>query len=121
MFRPQWAGVTSALDLVPDGLTGDVRCGGAGHAVAWTGSGLAATGHDPTEEDILDALGGHRPPCVQLATTWEEYKLEPLLIGALLTGRGDLLSRQSHATVGPPVHGGPGPARRREATGRSSR
>src|SRR5688500_18261739 len=104
-MSPQWADVTSVLDLAPAGLTGSVRCGDADHAVAWTGSGLHAVGHDPTEEDILDALGGHRPTCVQLATTWEEYKLEPLLIGALLTGRVGLLSRQSHATVGPPVSG----------------
>ena len=101
--------MTSALDLVPSGgLTGLVRCGDVEHAVAWTGSGLVAVGHDVTEEDILEALGGHRPTCVQLATTWEEYKLEPLLIGALLTGRSGLLRRQSHATVGPPVSGPPG-------------
>ena len=102
------ADVTAVLDLVPVGLTGTVRCGGDEHAVAWTGAGLVATGHDPTEEDILDALGGLRPPCVQLATTWSDYKLEPLLIGALLTGHAGLLARQSHATVGPPVTGRPG-------------
>ena len=95
--------MTSVLDLAPAGLTGSVRCGEVEHALTWTGTGLHAVGHDPTEEDILDALGGRRPTCVQLATTWEEYKLEPLLIGALLTGRVGLLARQSHATVGPPV------------------
>ena len=104
-MSPQWTDVTSVLDLAPVGLVGSVRCGDAEHGLAWTGSGLHAVGHDPTEEDILDALGGRRPRCVQLATTWEEYKLEPLLIGALLTGRVGLLSRQSHATVGPPVAG----------------
>ena len=105
----EWVDVTSLLDLVPrDGLMGPVRCGDADHLIAWTGSGLSARGHDATEEDILGALGGQRPPCVQLATTWDEYKLEPLLLGALLTGRSDLLARQSQATVGPPVTGPPG-------------
>ena len=98
----------AALDLVPDGVTGLVACGDTAHEVAWTGSRLAATGHEPTEEDILDALGGHRPACVQLTTTWEAYKLEPLLIGALLTGHAGLLSRQSQSTVGPRVSGPPG-------------
>ena len=104
-MSPQWTGVSSVLDLVPSGLTGAVRRGEVDHALTWTETGLHAVGHDPTEEDILDALGGRRPTCVQLATTWEEYKLEPLLIGALLTGRVGLLARQSHATVGPPVSG----------------
>ena len=107
-MSPTMTPVGVVLDLVPGGLSGAVRCGGMEHHVEWTPSGLVASGHDPSEEDILRALGGERPPCVQLTTTWEQYKLEPLFIGALLTGRSGLLSRQTQATVGPRVTGPPG-------------
>lgn len=92
------------LDLVPRGLTAEVACGDDVHVLGWDPtSGLRSLGHEPTDEDVLGAFEGRRPACVQLARTWDDYKLEPLLIAALLGGRVGLLRRQTVPTVGPPV------------------
>jgi hypothetical protein len=66
-------------------MSAPVACNGNVHAVAWGPHGLVASAHDTTDEDVLLALGGVRPPCVALRVLWDDYKLEPLLVAALLT------------------------------------
>jgi hypothetical protein len=94
------------LDLVPAGISAPIECDGGTHRLEWVGrsaGGLRACGHDATAEDVLRALGGDRPRCVELAARWHDHRLEPLLLVAMLTGDADLLSRQTFVTVGPPI------------------
>jgi hypothetical protein len=94
------------LDLVPPGLGAPIECDGGVHRLEWVGGprgGLRASGHDASAEDVLRALGGDRPRCVELAARWHDHRLEPLLLVAMLTGDADLLSRQTFVTVGPPI------------------
>ena len=96
----------SLLELVPPEVCrAPVACNGEVHVLGWNGpgEGLRAIAHDPTDEDVLQALGGTRPPCVALAALWHDYRLEPLLLSAMLTGAPGLLQNQTFATVGPPI------------------
>ena len=94
----------SVIELVPEDLCrAPVQCNGEVHELGWRGAGegLRAIAHDPTDEDVLRALGGTRPPCVALAGVWHDHRLEPLLLTAMLTGAPGLLQNQTFATVGP--------------------
>ena len=52
---------------------------------------------------MLRALGGAPSECVRLLLAWREYRLEPHLIGALLTGEPGMLMRQTQPVFGPSV------------------
>jgi hypothetical protein len=50
----------------------DIECASGPHHVSWQRGRLAVEDHDVAAELAVEALGGERPPCVVLYSTWRE-------------------------------------------------
>ncbi len=47
-----------------------VRCAGAEHAITWRRGALVLDDHDLAADDVLVALGGDMPPCLDVRRSW---------------------------------------------------
>lgn len=59
--------------------------------------------HDRRAEAALRSLGGTASACAGLFFTWHDYRIEPLLVGALLSGRPGMLACQTLPVFGPSI------------------
>ena len=96
----------------------EVECGGAQHTVVWRRGALVLADHDPVADDVLVALGGERPPCLDVQRSWRLGYIEqdpPVASAALVRSLSSLARWMSGGGDHPAVL--PEPLRRlREAS-----
>jgi hypothetical protein len=76
----------------PDAVVG-VSCEGEEHRVRWVRGQLLLDDHDLAAEEVLLALGGEAPRCVQLVALWREAVADGGFLEEWAAGRPDRVRR----------------------------